>query len=165
VIVVIIYIFKLLTELLLYSTAVTRNSNYSCKRPNKRQKHCQSGRRTEDNDFDKLLSVSRAAAVVGIRRELEASLMTYAERRGMTRIPLGWSRLSRELRKQDLIDNTTFEVLGNLISTANAAAHSSSQIISETDARRFRDVAERVMRGLDVLGAAAKVPVAVDAKV
>jgi len=112
----------------------------------------------EDNEFDKLLKISAAAAVVVIRRELEASLMTYAERRGMTRIPLGLPRLSRELRKQDLIDETTFEVLDDLMNTANAAAHSSSQIISETDARRFRDVAERVMRGLDVLGAAAAMP-------
>lgn len=112
----------------------------------------------EESEFDKLLKVSPAAAVVQMRRELEASLMAYAEKRGMVRIPLGLHRLSRELLSHELIDQTTAEVLTDLAQTAAAASHSSSEMISESDAIRFRDVAERVIGGLNFLAAAAAMP-------
>ena len=112
----------------------------------------------DETEFDRLLKISPAAAVVAMRRRLEAALMNYAEKRGMSRIPLGLQRLSRELLSQTLIDQATAEVLTDLAQTAAAASHSSPDLISESDALRFRDVAERVISGLDFLAAVAAAP-------
>lgn len=162
-IVAIVYMFKArLTELLPFLDLRYKDFQLSLKKAEAKAETLpevqQPAPEAEDNEFDKLLKVSPAAAVVHMRRALEQALETYAEQRGLTRIPLGLHRQSRELRRQDLIDENTAEVLLDLAKTAAAASHSSSESISKSDAERFRDVAERVMRGLEVLGAAATMP-------
>ena len=109
----------------------------------------------EDDRFNQLLEVSPAVALVYLRRELELSLQRYAERRGLRDVPT--YRLTRRLRKEGLIDDVTYDVISDLQLTASSAAHSDNEV-SKTDAVRFREVAERVMRGLDLLGTAAQMP-------
>src|ERR1044072_10045128 len=47
----------------------------------------------EDDEFEKLLKVSPVAALTHVRQKLDGSLIAYAERRGLSRIPIGLHRL------------------------------------------------------------------------
>ena len=116
-----------------------------------------SGATPEETDkFSRLARISPRAAIVERRAELEDALVKYATVRGMELPRGGILQLTRELRKNDLIDQPTSATLDDLRVIGNAAAHANAAELTESDAQRFRELSDRVMHYLQFLTAAAE---------
>lgn len=112
----------------------------------------------EADKFNKLLRISPRAAIMERRAELEDALVTYAVSRGLGIFRAGLLNLTRDLRRDQLIDEATSAVLDDLRVVGNRAAHDITREISESDAKRFRDLSDKVIQHLQFLTAAANMP-------
>ncbi len=100
----------------------------------------------ETDKFMKLVRISPRAAVLERSRELENALEAFAAAVGMpTSRMRGLLDLTRELRKHGLIDQATSALLDDLRAVRNAAAHGNAAEISEQDAFRFGDLADKAI--------------------
>jgi hypothetical protein len=101
----------------------------------------------ETSNFLKLVELSPRAAILERRLELENAVEEFAESVGMKPSrPRSLLNLTRELRKHELIDQTTSALLDDLRIIGNTAAHAIDTHISVEDALRFYDLTEKVIR-------------------
>jgi hypothetical protein len=113
----------------------------------------------ETDNFLRLAKVSPRAAIMERRLGLEDALQTFARSVGMSASqPTSMLRLTRELRKNGLIDQATSALLDDLRAIGNTAAHNADTSISEDDAIRFGKYAERLIQQLQISTAAAQMP-------
>ena len=110
----------------------------------------------EADKFEKLVKVSPRAAILERRLELQDSVEAYAKSVRMD-LPRQASllQLTRNLRKHDLIDQTTSALLDDLRVIGNSAAHDATIIVSEEDAQRFGTLADRLIQQFRISAGAA----------
>lgn len=105
----------------------------------------------ERTRFEKLVDVSPRAAIMEGRREIEEALTILSERFAETdKMPKGILMLTRLLRKRGIIGEYTSALLDDLRAIGNAAAHDNTVEFAKEDARRFRNLADDVLRQLSV---------------
>ena len=107
----------------------------------------------EQDQFNQLAEISARAAVLELRRELEDAVKNAAFRLNV----FGADRASmlsitRALRNNDKIDKHTSALLDDLRSVGNAAAHSSTDQFTKSDALRYRELANQVIEQLNAIG-------------
>lgn len=108
----------------------------------------------ENSRFDQIATLSPRAAILESRAGLEEAVRGFANSVGMSDArPLGV--IIRDLRKNELIDHHTSAILDDLRVVGNTAAHSTDKEFSLDEARRVRDLAERVIKQLQISTAAA----------
>jgi hypothetical protein len=111
----------------------------------------------EASKFEQLVHISPRAAILERSRELEAALSAYAKAMDIPTTNFrGMLQLTRELRKHELIDHTTSALLDDLRAIRNSAAHASNAEISDQDALRFGDLANRAIWQLNIAAGAAE---------
>jgi hypothetical protein len=104
----------------------------------------------ELNRFEQIAKISPRAAVLESRVELEEAVRTFAHSVGMNENrPSGF--LTRDLRKNELIDQHTSAILDDLRVVGNSAAHRLDTEISLDEAIRTRNLSERVIKQLQIL--------------
>jgi hypothetical protein len=111
----------------------------------------------ETSKFEQIAEVSPRAAILELRAELEEAVKSFAEAVGMLKggAPRGLLALTRELRKNELIDSATSALLDDLRVIGNTAAHNADSTITKEDAIRFRNLAERIVGQFSIATGAA----------
>jgi hypothetical protein len=103
----------------------------------------------ETSKFDQLVEISPRAAILEMKREVEAALYGLVR---LTNIPGGQTRsmlqLTRLLRNEKIIDASTSALLDDLRSVGNSAAHENDVNFTKDDAQRFRALATTTIRHL-----------------
>ncbi len=103
----------------------------------------------EKAKFEKVASISPAAAILEARRDLEEAVRSLASANGMTSSksqPLG--SITRTLWARNLIDPTTSALLDDLRVIGNNAAHGESTAFSYEDALKYRALTDRAISAL-----------------
>ncbi|MDX8445024.1 DUF4145 domain-containing protein [Mesorhizobium captivum] len=100
--------------------------------------------------FEQLVNISPRTALMEIRREAEEAISNAASRAGYPPRAFGGTRGTlRMLRKHDLVDENTSQLLDDLFAIGNAAAHDPQASLTAIDARRYRALADRVIAVLE----------------
>lgn len=115
----------------------------------------------EEGRFESIANLNPRAAMLSLRYELEEAVRRFADAVGVNRVseriarrPNSLAEYTRVLRQNELIDVATANVLDDLRSVGNAAAHSEDEPTTE-DAMRFRSLAQRLIDQLNIVTAAA----------
>jgi len=113
----------------------------------------------EKNRFEQIARLSPRAALLEVRANLEEAVRSFGHAAGVPNISpyMNYASLIRTLRKNDLIDANTSALLDDMRAIGNAAAHNRSDP-TEDDALRFCELAERLIRQLNIGAGAAKMP-------
>jgi Domain of unknown function (DUF4145) len=113
----------------------------------------------EKNRFEQIARLSPRGALLEMRANLEEAVRSFGQAVGVSNISpyMNYASLIRTLRKNDIIDANTSALLDDLRVIGNAAAHNQSDP-TEEDALRYRELAERLIRQLDIGAGAAKMP-------
>jgi len=105
----------------------------------------------EIEGFEEIVRVSPRAAILELRANLEEALRNLARDAGLT----NWERSSlvailRQLRSEDKIDSHTSALLDDLRAFGNTAAHSTNIELTIEDARRYRELADKALSGIEL---------------
>jgi hypothetical protein len=109
--------------------------------------------------FREIAGISPRAAIQLMRGNLEEAVRTFGQAVGISNISpyMNYASLVRELRKHHLIDTNTGALLDDLRGIGNAAAHNQGNP-TEQEALRFGELAEKLIRQLDIGTGAAQMP-------
>ncbi len=100
----------------------------------------------EDNQFERLAKLSPSAAILDVRREIEAAVQSLAKYASYSTVtPNSILSLTRALGKQKIIDDQTIKLLDDLRIIGNSAAHNHGANISFEEAVRFRELANKAI--------------------
>jgi hypothetical protein len=111
----------------------------------------------ETDKFQRLVKLSPRSAVLERSLELESALEAFATEVGIPANQYrGMLALTRELRKYQLIDHATSALLDDLRAIRNSAAHSGTAEISEQDALRFGELANKAIFQIRIAANAAE---------
>jgi hypothetical protein len=100
-------------------------------------------------EVDRYLEIAKLspnAAILSVRRNLEAAVARLLQSLSLAKQPMGYA--VRRLRHRNIIDPHTSALLDDLIAIGNRAAHDQSNEMSLTDALNYRDLAERAIAAL-----------------
>ncbi len=113
----------------------------------------------EKSRFEQIARLSPRAALLEMRVNLEEAVRSYGQAVGVSNISpyMNYASLIRTLRKNNLIDANTSALLDDLRAIGNSAAHNQTDP-TEQDALRFRDLADRLIRQLEIGTGAAQMP-------
>jgi hypothetical protein len=107
----------------------------------------------EKSRFEQIVKLSPAAAILEVRREIEGFLHTALSVQNLhnSSQPVTMLTATRLLRSKGLIDAHTSAILDDLRNIGNTAAHINGAEFSESDAIRFKKLADDVRSRLNVL--------------
>jgi hypothetical protein len=111
----------------------------------------------ERSRLQKLATLSPRGAILEARTDIEKAVNDFAEATGLARDKMQYSRTLSELRKNELIDKTTVDLLNELRQIGNAAAHNMSEP-TESEALRYQELAYRLVRQFEIATGAANMP-------
>lgn len=107
----------------------------------------------ERDRFEELLKVSPQAAILEIRRDLDNAVLMAATAQNLlpaSRRGSSMLEATRALRSKGLIEPEISAILDDLRNVGNSAAHGQGEL-TESDARRYKKLAERVRSRLNIL--------------
>jgi Domain of unknown function (DUF4145) len=107
--------------------------------------------REETERFNQLVKISPRGAIVELRAELDEAVRNAAARFGMEKSGVGSSMVVaiRQLRNSNIIDGHTSAILDDLRNVGNTAVHSTSTDFTESDALRYKKLANQVITRLN----------------
>jgi Domain of unknown function (DUF4145) len=111
----------------------------------------------EKSRLDTLANLAPRAAIMQARADVDKAVNDFAEAIGLARDKTPYSKTLSELRQNELIDKNTVQLLQELRQIGNAAAHNMSEP-TERDARRYQELAYRLVRQFEIATGAANVP-------
>jgi hypothetical protein len=110
----------------------------------------------EESRFAQIANVSPREAILEVATQLEEAVRSYASMNGFAHYSRRYALLIRLLRSKRLIDANTSALLDDLQNIGTAAAHNLSDP-TETEALRYKKLANQLIRHFDGLAGVTKV--------
>lgn len=111
----------------------------------------------EKSRLETLAKIAPRAAIMQARADIEKAVNQFAEAIGLAKDTMAYSKTVSELRRNELIDKNTVELLNELRQIGNAAAHNLNEP-TERDALRYQELAYRLIRQFEIATGAANMP-------